>query len=79
MHIVRANKRGTACLPTGTKLGVKVRRRVLGDTHVDWAEAATTIKPGIVPGRHGRPMAPQIVYRFHIRLQGEDETVFFDV
>ena len=93
-----------------------------------------TIKPGIVPGRHGRPMAPhinfwivarginvglntrmyfadereanaadsvlnlieldvrrktllaepvrrdgKIVYRFDIRLQGENETVFFDV
>ena len=93
-----------------------------------------TIKPGVVPGRHGRPMAPhinfwivarginvglntrmyfadereanaadpvlklieldvrrktllaepatrdgRIVYRFDIRLQGENETVFFDV
>ena len=93
-----------------------------------------TIKPGVVPGRHGRPMAPhlnfwivarginiglntrmyfadereanaadpvlnlielevrrktllaepvtrdgKIVYRFDIRLQGENETVFFDI
>ena len=93
-----------------------------------------TIKPGTVPGRHGRPMAPhlnfwivarginvglntrmyfadepeanaadpvlnlieldvrrktllaepvtrdgKIVYRFDIRLQGENETVFFDI